>query len=189
MRTIKLTLAYDGTPYHGWQVQPGVPTVQGLLQGALERLLDQEIVTHGSGRTDAGVHAHAQVAHFETDRSMDTDALHRGVNALLPPDIRIHEVEEVSPDFHARISAQSKTYEYHVWRDPVVSPFHRLYVYPLSRFLYVYINKDPNKPLSPLEQEFVKMVFSRQGQEVVLKDGYIPLPALVVERFSKELGL
>lgn len=131
MRKIKLTLAYDGTPYHGWQVQPGVPTVQGELERALGSLLDHAVQTHGSGRTDAGVHAHGQVAHFETERSMDTDALLRGANALLPAAIRISEVEEVGPQFHARISATAKTYEYHIWRDRVVSPFHHRFVYGL----------------------------------------------------------
>ena len=135
MRNIKLTLAYDGTTYHGWQIQPGVPTVQGELERALGNILDHQVRTHGSGRTDAGVHAHGQVAHFETETSMDTDALHKGVNALLPPQIRIATVEEVSADFHARFRATSKTYEYHVWRDAVVSPFHSNYVHSMWQYL------------------------------------------------------
>jgi tRNA pseudouridine38-40 synthase len=129
MRNIKLTLAYDGTTYHGWQVQPGVATVQGDLNSALSRLLDHDVATHGSGRTDAGVHAHGQVANFRTERVMDLDALMRGANALLPPAIRVMGVEEVSLDFHSRISARAKTYEYHLWRDIVVPPFHRNYVH------------------------------------------------------------
>ena len=131
MRKIKLTLAYNGTHYHGWQIQPGVPTVQRDLEHALGNLLDHAVTTHGSGRTDAGVHAHGQVAHFETPRAMDVDALHRGINALLPVEIRVSEVEEVPAEFHARISATAKTYEYRLWRDPVVSPFHHEFVYPL----------------------------------------------------------
>ncbi len=130
---MKLTLAYDGTPYHGWQVQPGLPTVQGELDGALGRLLDQRVRTRGAGRTDAGVHAHGQVAHFETGRSMGVDAMHRGVNALLPSQIRVVAVQEAAAGFDARASARAKTYEYHIWRDPVVSPFRRHYVYALSR--------------------------------------------------------
>lgn len=129
MRNIKLTLAYDGTTYHGWQVQPGVPTVQGDLHSALSRLLDHEVTTHGSGRTDAGVHAHGQVANFRTERPMDVDAIHRGVNALLPGAIRVLRVEEADDAFHARISARAKTYEYHLWRDIVVLPFQRHYVH------------------------------------------------------------
>jgi tRNA pseudouridine38-40 synthase len=130
MRNLKLTLAYDGSMFHGWQVQPGIPTVQGELEQAIGRLFNHGVHVIGSGRTDAGVHAHGQVANVHTERSMDTDAVLRGANALLPPAIRIVTVEEVAPEFHARHSAKSKTYEFHVWRHPIVSPFHCRYVYP-----------------------------------------------------------
>lgn len=129
MRNLKLTLAYDGTAFHGWQVQPSLPTVQGTLQAALEKLFNHSVNVTGSGRTDAGVHAQGQVANVETARSMDTDAVLRGVNALLPPEVRVWQVEEVGPEFHARRSARSKTYEYHVWRQYIVSPFQCRYVY------------------------------------------------------------
>ena len=129
MRNLKLTLAYDGTNFHGWQIQPQLPTVQGALQQALQKLFNHEVNVTGSGRTDAGVHAHGQVANVETVRAMDTDAVLKGTNALLPPDIRVLSVEEVDPQFHARRSARAKTYEYHIWRDPIVSPFHCRYVY------------------------------------------------------------
>jgi tRNA pseudouridine38-40 synthase len=129
MRNLKLTLAYDGTEFHGWQIQPEARTVQGELRQALSKLFNHEVSVTGSGRTDAGVHAHGQVANVGTVRTMDTDAVLRGTNALLPPEIRVLSVEEVSSDFHARRSARSKTYEYHIWRNPVVSPFHCRYVY------------------------------------------------------------
>src|SRR4029077_2156023 len=129
MRNLKLTLAYDGTEFHGWQVQPALATVQGTLQEALQKLFNHEVKVTGSGRTDAGVHAHGQVANVETLRSMDTDAVLRGTNALLPPQIRVHSVEEFDMTFHARRSARAKTYEYHIWRPPVVSPFQARYVY------------------------------------------------------------
>jgi tRNA pseudouridine38-40 synthase len=129
MRNLKLTMAYDGTNYHGWQVQPNVPTVQGTLQEALGKLFNHEVALIGSGRTDAGVHAHGQVANVHTIRTMDTDAVVKGANALLPPEIRIWQVEEVGEEFHARHSARSKTYEYHVWRSFIVSPFHTRYVH------------------------------------------------------------
>src|SRR6266850_8240578 len=129
MRNLKLTLAYDGTEFHGWQIQPQLPTVQGELHRTLQKLFNHDVQITGSGRTDAGVHAHGQVANVETLRTMDTDAVLRGVNALLPDEIRILSVEEVSSDFHARRSARSKTYEYHVWRPPIVSPFQGRYVY------------------------------------------------------------
>jgi tRNA pseudouridine38-40 synthase len=129
MRNLKLTLAYDGTTFHGWQIQPNLPTVQGTLQAALEKLFNHPVNVTGSGRTDAGVHAQGQVANVETIRSMDTDAVLRGVNALLPAEVRVWDVEEVSPEFHARRSARSKTYEYHIWRTYIVSPFECRYVY------------------------------------------------------------
>jgi tRNA pseudouridine38-40 synthase len=129
MRNLKLTLSYDGTGFHGWQVQPQLRTIQGELRQALQQLFNHEVHVQGSGRTDAGVHAHGQVATVETIRSMDTDAVLRGVNALLPQEIRVFSVEEVDLEFHARRSARSKTYEYHVWRDPIVSPFQVKYVY------------------------------------------------------------
>ena len=110
MRNLKLTLAYDGTPFHGWQIQPNVPTIQGELQQALRKLFNHDISVTGSGRTDAGVHAHGQVANVGTTRAMDTDAVLWGVNALLPATIRVLLVEEVSPEFHARRSAKAKTY-------------------------------------------------------------------------------
>ena len=137
MRNLKLTVAYDGTDYYGWQFQPGVPTVQGRLEEILGRILNQPIRVHGSGRTDAGVHAHGQIANFTAEMTMDLDALDRGVNALLPPDIRVLSVEEVRLEFHARKSAKSKRYEYHVWTSPVVSPFHTRYVHPVGHQLDV----------------------------------------------------
>ena len=130
MRNLKLTLAYDGTDFHGWQIQPQLATVQGELERAFGRLFNHDVHVIGSGRTDAGVHAHAQVASVLTERSMDTDAVLRGANALLPAEIRLLSVEEVSREFHARHSATAKTYEYHLWRHPIVSPFHCRYVYP-----------------------------------------------------------
>ena len=129
MRNLKLTLAYDGTGFHGWQIQLNLPTIQGELQQALRKLLNHEVSVTGSGRTDAGVHAHGQVANVATTRTMDTDAVLRGLNALLPAAIRVIAVEEVSPDFHARRSARAKIYEYHIWRNPIVSPFNCRYVY------------------------------------------------------------
>ena len=129
MRNLKLTLAYDGTDFHGWQVQPQLRTIQGELQQALRKLFNEDVNVAGSGRTDAGVHAHGQVASVATIRTMDTDVVLRGANALLGPEIRVLAVEEVSPEFHARRSARSKTYEYHVWRHAIVSPFHCRYVY------------------------------------------------------------
>jgi tRNA pseudouridine38-40 synthase len=129
MRNLKLTLAYDGTDFHGWQIQPNLRTVQGELKEAFQKLFNHDVDVAGSGRTDAGVHAHKQVANVHTIRAMDKEAVLWGANALLPRDVRILAVEEVDPEFHARRSARSKTYEYRIWRSSVVSPFRCRYVY------------------------------------------------------------
>ena len=129
MRNLKLTLAYDGTEFHGWQIQPQLRTIQGELKEALEKLFNHEVNVTGSGRTDAGVHADGQVANVQTIRTMEANAVLRGANALLPREIRVIAVEEVDPEFHARRSARSKTYEYRLWRGSVVSPFRCRYVY------------------------------------------------------------
>src|ERR1051326_6576488 len=129
MRNLKLTIAYDGTGFHGWQIQPNLRTVQGDLQEAFQKLFNHEVNIFGSGRTDAGVHAHRQVANIHTVRTMDCSAVLWGANGLLPREIRILSVEEADPEFHARLSARSKTDEYHVWRGRVVSPFRCRYVY------------------------------------------------------------
>ncbi len=111
----KLTLAYDGTPFNGWQVQPGLPTVQGLLADAIHRTVGERVLPQGSGRTDAGVHALAQVASFAIEAPIPPANLHRALNRTLPPSIRILSAEIVSADFHARHSALRKTYEYRIF--------------------------------------------------------------------------
>ena len=111
----KLTLAYDGTPYRGWQVQPGLPTVQGLLSDAIHRTIGERVLPQGSGRTDAGVHALAQVASFSLAAPIPAANLLRALNRCLPPSIRVLAVETVPPAFHARHSALRKTYEYRIF--------------------------------------------------------------------------
>lgn len=121
----KLTIAYDGTHYCGWQVQANGTSIQSLVQKALETALRHPTDLTGSGRTDAGVHARGQTAHFDTDQ--DTSRLILSLNALLPPDIRIFRIDPVSSDFHARYSAKGKVYHYHLHLDPVADPFKKLY--------------------------------------------------------------
>jgi tRNA pseudouridine38-40 synthase len=127
MRNIKLTIAYDGTDYHGWQIQPGLPTIQGALTGALRQITPRdpiELATlYGAGRTDAGVHAWGQVASFKTNSNLTPTDFTRALNAQLTPAIRIRQAEEAAPDFHARYSAQAKTYRYRIYRGQVVPPF------------------------------------------------------------------
>jgi len=135
MRRIKIQLAYDGTDFHGWQVQPGLPTIQGTLEQVIAEVEGKPVHVDGSGRTDAGVHALAQVAAFSIDNPIPVDNLRRAMNRLLPRDIRITLVEETQPDFHPRFDAKAKTYEYRIWRGKICSPFERRYVhhhpYPL----------------------------------------------------------
>ncbi len=123
----KLTLAYDGTNYGGWQVQLNTTSVQAILQDALSTALRTPTLATGSGRTDAGVHARGQVAHFEANSQVDTYRLCASLNGLLPHDIRVLSIEEVDDTFHARYSAKSKIYHYHLHVGPVLDPFKRLY--------------------------------------------------------------
>jgi tRNA pseudouridine38-40 synthase len=128
-RKIKLTLEYDGTAYAGWQVQPEAPTIQGVIEEALATILHEATRLHGAGRTDAGVHAAGQTAHFETTSDMTPEAFGRALNSLLPDDIRVTAAEEVSPEFHARYSARSRTYRYAVtFTDSVFTRRHAYYL-------------------------------------------------------------
>ncbi|HEY1649697.1 MAG TPA: tRNA pseudouridine(38-40) synthase TruA [Terracidiphilus sp.] len=130
-QTWKLTLAYDGTDFHGWQVQPGKPTIQGELQAALGRVTGESPLPQGSGRTDAGVHALAQVASFTLNAPIPPENLQRALNRTLPPSIRISEAKMMpSATFHARHSALAKTYKYRIFRGEICSPFLVRFVYP-----------------------------------------------------------
>ena len=136
MRNLKLTLAYDGTAFSGWQVQPDQETLQGALATAIGRLTGENVLPQGSGRTDAGVHALAQVATFATESAIPVENFQRALNGMLPAAIRVMEVCEVPAQFHARKSARAKTYRYRINRGEVCSPFVARYVwhypYPLD---------------------------------------------------------
>jgi tRNA pseudouridine38-40 synthase len=118
MTRFRVVLEYDGTLYHGWQFQKGLATVQGKVEETLERILGAPVRVYGSGRTDAGVHAEGQVAHFTADWAHGPDDLHRACNALLPPDISVSALAPVADDFHARHSATAKTYRYCILNRP-----------------------------------------------------------------------
>ena len=124
MKTIKCIVAYDGTNYKGWQIQQKDPTIQGVIEEKLGIILNQETRITGSGRTDAGVHALNQVAHFCTSSRQKLETVHRGLNSLLPPDIVVKEMTEADADFHARYSAQSRIYKYLLWNGDIPSPFY-----------------------------------------------------------------
>ena len=136
MRRIRIHLAYDGGPFHGWQVQPGLPTIQGALEQIVSDMEGKAVHVAGSGRTDAGVHALEQVAAFTIENPIPLPNLKRAINRLLPPAIRVLTVAETHPDFHPRFDAIAKTYEYRIVRSEVCSPFEWPYVhhhpYPLD---------------------------------------------------------
>lgn len=127
MRNIKITLSFDGTDFSGWQRQKNAITIQGEIEKALSRITNVPVNLHGAGRTDAGVHALAMVANFTTESNIVLPKLQNGLNSLLPFSIRIFKTEEVPPGFHARFSALSKTYLYHIDTSPIQSPFARLF--------------------------------------------------------------
>lgn len=135
MRNLKLILSYDGADFAGWQVQPGRTTVQGVLASAIGRLSAENVLPQGSGRTDAGVHALAQVASIRTASTIPAENWVRALNAILPASIRVLEVTEAAPEFHARRSARAKTYRYRIYRTAICPPFLARYVwhypYPL----------------------------------------------------------
>jgi len=128
MRYFKLIIAYDGTDFHGWQMQSNKPTVQGEIVNVLRRITQENVQLHGAGRTDAGVHALGQIGSFRTQSTLSADEFQRALNALLPPTIRIVAAEEVGPDFNARWSARGKIYRYRLYRGKVVPPMLWRYV-------------------------------------------------------------
>jgi tRNA pseudouridine38-40 synthase len=128
-RRIRMTVAYDGTDFHGWQVQPALPTIQGALEEILTTIEGSPVIVHGSGRTDAGVHAEAQVAACSITNPIPVENLRRAINRLLPPSIRILETVESPLDFHPRFDAIAKTYEYRLHRGEICPP-------PLFRYVH-----------------------------------------------------
>ena len=135
-RRARIVVSYDGTDFHGWQVQPGFATIQGVLEKIVSEIEGRPVVVHGSGRTDAGVHAAAQTAAFSLTNPIPVGNLRRAINRLLPPSIRILHLEETALDFHPRFDAVAKTYEYRIYRGEVCPPSLWRYVhhhpYPLD---------------------------------------------------------
>lgn len=167
MRRIKILVSYDGTDYHGWQVQPGLPTIQGVLEDVISGIEGRAVQVAGSGRTDAGVHALGQVAAFSIDNPIPVDNLRRAMNRLLPRDIRVLQVEEAALDFHPRFQAKRKTYEYRIFRGEVCSPFERRYVYhhpyPLATEEMIAV-----APLLEGEHDFAAFAASDERDELEL---------------------
>ena len=136
-RTLRLTIEYDGTNYVGWQRQAEGVSIQGLLEEALQPFEGEPLTVHGAGRTDAGVHALAQVASVRTRTLHDARTLRRALNAVLPTDVRVVSVEDAPPEFHARFDAVSKTYAYRIANAPVVSAFEHRFVWHVPGALNV----------------------------------------------------
>lgn len=136
MRNLKVTLSYDGAEFSGWQVQPNAITVQGTMASAIGRITGEKVLPQGSGRTDAGVHALAQVMTFVTESSVPTGNFLKAMNDILPASVRVLEVMDAPAEFHARHSARAKTYRYRIYRDAICPPFLARYVwhypYPLA---------------------------------------------------------
>lgn len=128
-RRLRFEIAYDGTAFRGWQVQPGLPTIQGLLEEIISGIEGASVHVAGSGRTDAGVHALRQVAAVSLTNPIPSDNFRRAVNRLLPSSVRVLNVREVSADFHPRFQAVRKTYEYRIYRGEICPPFEYAYVY------------------------------------------------------------
>jgi tRNA pseudouridine38-40 synthase len=188
-RNFKLTLAYDGHDFAGWQIQPDRPTIQGTLVYAIEHLTSEKTLPQGSGRTDAGVHALAQIATVTLASPIPTANLRKALNDVLPPSIRILNVEEVSPDFHARRSARAKTYRYRIYRGEICPPMLARYVYhhpyPLSEQPMIaaaaivagehdftsFAAVDPESRKEGLPIDNVRTIYSsqwtRQGEELI----------------------
>ncbi len=188
-RTIKLTLAYDGHDFAGWQVQPDRPTIQGTLVSAIEHLTGEKTLPQGSGRTDAGVHALAQVASLAIESPIPTANLRRALNDVLPASIRVLNVEEVCADFHARKSARAKTYRYRIYRSEICPPWLARYVYhhpyPLNEEAMIaaaqivigehdftsFAAVDPERRKEEMEVSNVRTIYSsewkREGEELI----------------------
>src|SRR6201993_2104330 len=136
MRNLKLTLSYDGSEFAGWQVQPGRATIQGTLCSAIGRITGEKVLPQGSGRTDAGVHALAQVVTFMTESSVPTGNFVKALNDILPASVRVLDVAEMPAGFHARHAARAKSYRYRIYRGAICPPFLARYVwhypYPLN---------------------------------------------------------
>lgn len=181
----KVVISYDGTAYAGWQIQPNGVTVQEKLEAVIHELTHEKTKVHGSGRTDQGVHARRQVAHFDLQQVFPAGSLKRSMNALLPPDIRILKVEKVEHGFHARHSAVSKEYRYFIWNADVMPPFLRQYrahvtkklniaamrkaaSYLIGRHDFAAFTANPNRKVDSNIRNLAELKIVKHGSEVVI---------------------
>ncbi len=189
----KLTIAYDGTAYSGWQIQPAHRTVQGEMEKAVQALCQHSARVESSGRTDSGVHARGQVAHVDIEAALRPDQVLRGLNALLNDDIRVMKVKPVASSFHARYSATGKEYRYQIWNDRVLDPVHRLYcawvrerldveeMVRAAQILQGYhdfaaFTANPNREIDGTARTVSRLHVTRRGRLVVIRvegDGFL----------------
>jgi tRNA pseudouridine38-40 synthase len=147
MQNFKLTIQYDGTHYHGWQMQANARTIQGELTRVLSILDHRPVTVYGAGRTDAGVHAEGQIANFFAEREFEPRLLRDAINGNLDNDIRVLDVASVPDSFNARFSAVKKRYRYRIWTADVLSPFLRRYVYHYRGELDIYVMRSAGESL------------------------------------------
>jgi len=192
-RHFKLTLAYDGMLYAGWQLQPNGKTVQEVVEAAFAKIAGRAVRVHGSGRTDAGVHARGQVANCSFGTPLTTATLQRALNANLPEDIRVTRVQDVDAKFHARFSAKGKEYRYQIDCGPVADPFLRRYAWhhprPLDvatmrraarllngRHDFSALSANPMRAVESTVRTISKLSVTRQGNILtiaVVADGFL----------------
>lgn len=182
MKRVKLVVAYDGTAYHGWQLQPGAPTIEGELNKALSELLREEIQVIGASRTDSGVHALCNVAVFDTDARIPAEKISYALNQRLPEDIRIQESAEVPADFHPRRCSSKKTYEYRILNTPFPLPTRRLY----AHYTYVPLDVDRMRKAAEYlvgEHDFKSFCSVNSSAETTIRTIY----ELTVEKQQDEI--
>jgi tRNA pseudouridine38-40 synthase len=185
-RRFKLTVAYDGTAYAGWQVQPHHLSVQQVIEEALQGIVGHAVKVHGSGRTDQGVHARGQVAHVDLTSRLSAESVCRALNGRLPKDIRILKASRVKSDFHARRSAEGKEYRYFVWNDAMVLPDKRLYAahayrplnvaamraaaaFFVGRHDFASFTANPQREVATTVRSIYAFSVSKKGKEIVLR--------------------
>jgi tRNA pseudouridine38-40 synthase len=185
-KRFKLTIAYDGSAYSGWQIQANAPSVQQVIETTLKKIIGHPVTVHGSGRTDQGVHARGQVAHVDIDTPMKPESLCRVLNGRLPLDIRILKASIAKPDFHARISAKGKEYRYTVWNDPICLPDRRLYTTYIYRPLnlvamqegarqfvgrhdFASFTANPHRAIETTVRSVYSFTVSKRGKEILFR--------------------
>jgi tRNA pseudouridine38-40 synthase len=193
LRRFRLTVAYDGTRFAGWQVQPRAPTVQREIETVLAGIVGHPCKVHGSGRTDQGVHAAGQSAHVDLRTRMDAESLRRALNSRLPEDIRVLAVAGVADDFHARRDAVAKEYRYFIWNDALMPPWRRLYAAHAPRPLdlaamragaacfvgrhdFASFMANPGRPLGPTCRTVTDFAIARRGRGICCRvrgDGFL----------------